>query len=71
MTVVFDATLYSKEAIQQAIKDYESIAQINLSIQPEQYICSIEKASFPEEQTSLEFSNYVLALTVSTSEKKL
>ena len=64
MTIQFDKSIYSETAVKQAIEDYTSIAEINMISTPESYICSINQSDYPMETTALEFSNYVLNLTV-------
>lgn len=64
MKVEFDKAIYSEKAIKQAILDYESIADIEMNNTPERYVCSIKRSDYPMETTMLEFSNYVLNLSV-------
>lgn len=69
MIIQFDKSLYSEQAVKQAIDDYAPIAKIHISCTPEYYVCSIVQSNYPIETTVQEFSNYVLNLTV-MSEKK-
>lgn len=64
MTIQFDKSIYSETAIRQGINDYAYLAEIELSSTSKHYICSIIRSDYPMEITALEFSNYVLNLTV-------
>ena len=64
MTIRFDKSLYSEKAIRQAIADYTSLAEISMTSSPESCVCTIVRSDYPIETTALEFSNYVLNLTV-------
>lgn len=70
MTIRFDKTLYSEKAVKQAIADYASLAVIIMSNSPECSICTIVRSEYPLETTALEFSNYVLNLTVMGEKKE-
>lgn len=70
MKTEFDKGIYSEKAIRQAIKDYASIADIEMINTPERCVCSINRSDLPIETTLLEFSNYVLNLSV-MSEKEV
>lgn len=70
MKTEFDKRIYSEKAVRQAIKDYASIADIEMINTPERCVCSINRSALPIETTLLEFSNYVLNLSV-MSEKKV
>lgn len=70
MIIEFDKEIYPEKAVRQAIIDYASIADIGMSNTSEKCICSINRSVYPIEITLLEFSNYVLNLSV-TSEKKV
>lgn len=70
MKTEFDKAIYSEEAVRQAISDYASIADIEMINTPEKCVCSINRSDYPVETTILEFSNYVLNLSV-MSEKKV
>ncbi len=64
MTVVFDKDLYSESAVRQAILDYAEIAEIGLICSEDNCVCTIIRSEYPLETTALEFSNYVLNLSV-------
>ena len=64
MILRFDKTLYSVHAIKQAIQEYSSIAEIDFLNSDADYICTIRKSRYSAEKTALEFSNYVLCLSV-------
>lgn len=70
MKIEFDKAIYSENAVKQAIHDYASIADIELVDTQERSICSINRSVYPIETTLLEFSNYVLNLSV-MSEKEV
>ncbi len=70
MKIDFDKSIYSEKAVRQAINDYASIADIEMINTPERCVCSITRSDYPIEITRLEFSNYVLNLSV-MSEKKV
>lgn len=70
MIVKFDKALYSYRAIRQAIIDYSSVADIDIIDSDDSFICSINKSRYDMGVTKLEFSNYVLNLSV-MSEKTL
>ena len=70
MIVCFDKTIYSESAVRQAIKDYSAIAQIELMDSGKEYSCFVKQSKYSLEKTILEFSNYVLSLSV-MSEKTL
>ena len=69
MKIWFDKTFYSEIAIKRAIKDYAPLAEIKMNSTPECCICTISRSKYPMKTTILEFSNYVLNLSV-MSEKK-
>lgn len=62
-TLNFDKEIYPRQAIRQAILDYQPIANINYSERNNKYICTFARSCYSMEQTMDEFSNYVLALT--------
>ena len=64
MIVEFDKTIYSEKAVRQAITDYAGFAEIELTITPAACVCSIVRSDYSMEETVLEFSNYVLNLSV-------
>ena len=64
MTILFDKSIYTEKAVRQAIEDYKSIAKIELFCTSEHCDCSIISSEYPMKTTALEFSNYVLNLTV-------
>ena len=64
MRVQYDKSIYSETAIKKAIVDYSNLAEIELYNTPECFICSINHSDYPMEITAMEFSNYVLNLTV-------
>ena len=64
MTVVFDKDLYSESAVRQAISDYAEIAKIELTGNDDSLVSTIVRSEYPLETTALEFSNYVLNLSV-------
>ena len=66
--ITFDLSLYSSQAIKQAISDYQNIAQIRSHQTDTGVECYLEKAKYDLKLTEMEFSNYVLCLTVSMSE---
>ena len=70
MTIRFDKTLYSEKAVKQAIADYASLAVIIMTNSPECCVCTIVRSEYPLETTALEFSNYVLNLTVMGEKKE-
>ena len=70
MIIEFDKTIYSEKAVRQAINTYASIANIEMINTPERCVCSINQSIYPIETTLLEFSNYVLNLSV-MSEKEI
>lgn len=64
MTIEFDKTIYSEKAVRQAIDSYASIADIEMINTQESCVCSINQSVYPIETTLLEFSNFVLNLSV-------
>ena len=70
MIIQFDKSIYMEAAVRQAINDYASIAEIKMTSTSECCICSINRSDYPIELTALEFSNYVLNLTVMKAEEK-
>lgn len=70
MKIEFDKTIYSENAVRQAINDYASIADIDMINTPERCVCLINRSDYPMETTILEFSNYVLNLSVMSEMKK-
>ena len=64
MTLRYDSSLYSEEAIRQAVLDYAAIADIEISSSDDSYNCHIIKSKYSLKQTALEFSNYILVLSV-------
>lgn len=64
MTVQFDKSIYSEKAVKKAIEDYLPIAEIDMISTSQSCICSIIRSEYPMETTALEFSNYVLNLSV-------
>lgn len=70
MIVQYDKGLYSEMAIRQAIKDYSSFADIELTDSADSFVCVFNRSDYSMEKTILEFSNYVLTLSV-MSEKTL
>lgn len=64
MTVVFDKDLYSESAVRQAIADYAEIAVIEMISNEKSCVCTIVRSEYPLGTTALEFSNYVLNLSV-------
>ena len=63
-TVKFDKSIYSKRAVQESIKEYADIAKFNFAESESDYICRIIHSIYPVNITILEFSNYVLGITV-------
>ena len=66
--IAFDSLLYSKDALRQAIADYQELAHIQMAEREGEYICIISDTKYDLEETRLEFENYVLELTVSMGE---
>lgn len=66
MNIVYDKTLYSGSAIRKAIADYASIADIEVQESSDRFICTINRSKYPLDTTALEFSNYVLNLSVAS-----
>lgn len=66
--IVFDSLLYRKDALYQAIADYQELAHIQMAEREGEYICIISDTKYDLEETRLEFENYVLELTVSMGE---
>ena len=64
MIVEFDKTIYSEKAVKQAIADYAGLAEIEMTSTPIACVCSVVRSDYPMEITVLEFSNYVLNLSV-------
>lgn len=64
MKVVFDKNLYYETAVRRAIDDYSELAEIKMTSTPDSCVCSIIRSDYPLETTTLEFSNYVLNLSV-------
>lgn len=69
MTIEFDKSIYAEKAVKKAIEDYASIAEIKLTYKSESCVCSIFWSKYPIEKTALEFSNYVLNLSVMSERK--
>lgn len=67
--IAFDSLLYSKDALRQAIADYQDLAHIQMAEKVDKYVCTISSTKYDPEETCLEFENYVLELTVSMGEK--
>ena len=65
MTIQFDLSIYSSKAVTQAVKDYESIADIQVEINDSVCSCHFSQSKYDLVMTSDEFSNYVLELSVS------
>ena len=63
MIVEFDKSIYSDRAVRQAVVDYLSIADIEITDSEKYYICLIKTSKYDMEITKLEFSNYVLNLS--------
>ena len=67
--IEFDSLLYKKEAVKQAIADYQELAEIYLQDCGSKYICEISHTKYNLEETCLEFGNYVLELTIAMGDK--
>lgn len=65
MTILFDLDIYSIDAVRQAVKDYASMASIDIQIKDPMCICHITHTRYDTQTTCDEFTNYVLDLTVS------
>lgn len=63
-TLSFNKEIYPHQTIQQAILDFQPLADITCTEINDKYICIFTRSSYPMEQTMNEFSNYVLALAV-------
>ena len=59
----FDLSLYSKQAVLQAISDYKEIAVINWRIITDVFQCEFSQTKYDLETTMNEFGNYVLELS--------
>ena len=66
MNIEYDKTLYSGSAIRKAITDYSLIADIEMQESSDHFICTINRSKYPLDTTALEFSNYVLNLSVAS-----
>lgn len=64
MIVEFDKTIYSEKAVRRAIADYAGFTEIEMTSTPEACVCSVVRSDYSMEKTALEFSNYVLNLSV-------
>ena len=64
MIIKFDKSIYHEQAITQAICDYKSIATIESYDIPGFCVCIIKTSKYLMDKTALEFSNYVLNLSI-------
>jgi hypothetical protein len=55
--------IFSQVVIQQAIADYQGLAQIQMTITDTDYCLSFQNCLYPIERTMKEFENYVIGLT--------
>ena len=62
--IFFNQEFYELNAINQACKDYEHIAKIQVKIEDNGYICRIYKSNLNIDKVKYEFANYVLAMSV-------
>ena len=65
MKLRFDTSIYLPTAIDKAILDYQQIASIKAIRSGNHIVCELSGCVYPEDITQMEFSNYVLNLTVS------
>ena len=65
----FDSVLYKKDAVKQAITDYQDLAEIHFQDFSSKYICEVSQTKYDLDETCLEFSNYVLELTITMGDK--
>lgn len=68
--IEFDTSLYTEEAVIQAVKDYTEIADIGIKKIDGRVLCSLRKTKHDPELVLMEFQNYVLNLSVSMEGKK-
>ena len=71
MKIEFDNELYIRKAIEQGIIDYNDITPIQLWEDNNKYICEIEHTGDEAELIGLEFSNYVLNMTLGMAGNEL
>ncbi len=62
--ISFDGSIYLKEAVKKACRDYQSIADIRMTENNGLICCSIQNPRADPERIRDEFGNYVLNLTV-------
>lgn len=62
--IFFDQEFYLLDAINQACKDYEHIARIQVETVLNGCFCRIDKCNLDVSRVKHEFVNYVLAMTV-------
>jgi hypothetical protein len=55
--------IFSQAVIQQAIADYQGLAQIQMTITDTDYCLLFKNCIYPIERTMKEFENYVIGLT--------
>ena len=60
---IFDLDIYPERCILSAIEAYKEIAFIDMKKRDGKVFCSVSSSIYDEEETSGEFSNYILALT--------
>ena len=65
MKIRFDTSIYSPAAIEKAIRDYQHIVSIKAKRSGKHIVCELSNCVYSEDVTQMEFSNYVLNLTVS------
>jgi His-Xaa-Ser system protein HxsD len=58
--MLFNKSIYLKEAISTAINDYAEIAKINLTEHDNYYFCKFLKCEYDADKTGYEFANYVI-----------
>ena len=69
--ISFDHSIYLKDAILQACRDYKDLAEFKTSERNGRIICDIIHAEADPELVENEFGNYVLNLTVMMGGAKL
>ena len=60
----FDASLYNRGAVMQAVEDYREIAEIAVRDRDGFCECELLRSQAEKELVELEFGNYVLNLSV-------
>ena len=56
----FNSEIYSQKAISIAAEAYKDLAEISISVTPEESLVIFDQCEYDEEQTVKEFGNYVI-----------